>query len=139
MEFVPDKSASLHEWNAFLRCGKGVSTLWKRGQHPVEKGSAPCGNGEKPCGKRVSTLWKGGQHPVETGQSIGFFLFQLLIYPLPTCTILSQAAEKYDSKMFIRSKIMGNREDYEKKPEVITAIGNDRIKTPHHIPVDGKK
>jgi hypothetical protein len=30
---------------------------------------------------------------------------------------------------------MGNQEDYEKKLEVITAIGNDRIKTPHHIPV----
>jgi hypothetical protein len=28
--------------------------------------------------------------------------------------------------MFIRSKIMGNREDYEKKPEVITAIGKKK-------------
>ncbi len=83
------------------------------GKTPVERGSAPCGNG--------SINW--------------VFLFQLLTYPLPTCTILSQAAEKYYSKMFIRSKIMGNREDYEKKPEVITAIGNDPIKTPHHIPV----
>ena len=64
--------------------------MWKGGLHPVEKGSEPCGNG--------SINW--------------FFLFQLLTYPLPTCTILSQAAEKYDSKMFIPSKIMGNREDY---------------------------
>ena len=90
-------------------CGKGVRTLWKEGRYPVERGSAP-------CGKRVGTLWKGGRYPVERGSvpcgngSINwFFLFQPLTYPLPTCTILSQAAEKYDSKMFIRSKIMGNR------------------------------
>ncbi|MCP5108348.1 MAG: hypothetical protein GY950_33485 [bacterium] len=30
---------------------------------------------------------------------------------------------------------MGNREDYEKKLDVLTAIGDDQIKTPHHIPV----
>lgn len=30
---------------------------------------------------------------------------------------------------------MGNRDDYEKKLDVITAIKDDEIKTPHHIPV----
>jgi hypothetical protein len=84
----------------------------KRGQHPVEtgknpveRGSEPCGNRKKPCGKRVSTLWKRGQYPVEKGQSIDFFLFQRLTYPLSTCTILSQASEKYYSKMFIKQII----------------------------------
>ena len=31
---------------------------------------------------------------------------------------------------------MSNRDDYEKKLEVIKGIGNDRLKAPHHIPVD---
>ncbi len=31
---------------------------------------------------------------------------------------------------------MGNQEYYEMKLEIITAIGEDQIKTPHHIPVD---
>lgn len=31
---------------------------------------------------------------------------------------------------------MGNRDDYEKILDVLTAIGDNRIKTPHHIPVD---
>jgi len=30
---------------------------------------------------------------------------------------------------------MGNRDDYEKKLDVLTAIGDGQIKTPHHIPV----
>jgi len=30
---------------------------------------------------------------------------------------------------------MGNRDDYEKKLDILTAIGDDEIKTPHHIPV----
>ena len=30
---------------------------------------------------------------------------------------------------------MGNKEDYEKKLEVIRAIEDDKIKTPHHIPI----
>jgi hypothetical protein len=35
-----------------------------------------------------------------------------------------------------RSLIMGNREDYEKKPEVISSIEDNQINSPHHIPVD---
>ncbi len=31
---------------------------------------------------------------------------------------------------------MGNREDYEKKLEEIKGIDGDRLKAPHHIPVD---
>lgn len=31
---------------------------------------------------------------------------------------------------------MGNREDYEKKPEVISSIEDNQINSPHHIPVD---
>ena len=121
MGFVPDKSAFLHEWkaflrrwNAFLRCGKGVRTLWKEGRYPVERGSAPCGKRVGTLWKREKTLWKEGRYPVEMGSApCGnglincFFLFQPLTDPLPTCTILSQTAEKYDSKMFIRSKING--------------------------------
>jgi hypothetical protein len=49
-------------------CGKRVGTLWKRGQNPVETGSAPCGNGSEPCGNGVSTLWKEGHGPVGVGQ-----------------------------------------------------------------------
>jgi hypothetical protein len=30
---------------------------------------------------------------------------------------------------------MGNREYYEKKPEVISTFDDSRIKKPHHIPV----
>jgi len=81
-----------------------LPTLWKRGQNPVETRKNPVETGEK-CVEK-------GSEPCGNGSINWFFLFQLLSYPLPTCTILSQAAEKYDSKMFIRSKIMGNREDY---------------------------
>ena len=31
---------------------------------------------------------------------------------------------------------MSNRDDYEKKLEVIKGIDNDRLKAPHHIPVE---
>ena len=31
---------------------------------------------------------------------------------------------------------MSNRDDYEKKLETITAIADDRIQTPHHVPMD---
>jgi|GEM_PF-202203 len=82
-----------------------------------------CGNGLKSCGNG-SINWFFSVPTIDLSPS---YLYN---------SLSSQAAEKYDSKVFIRSKIMGNREDYEKKLQVITTIGNDQIKTPHHIPVE---
>ena len=47
--------------NAFVLCGNGLCTLWKRVAHPVEMGRVPCGN--ESC-----TLWKWVVYPVETGR-----------------------------------------------------------------------
>lgn len=64
------------------------------------------------CGNDVGNLWKR--------------IKRLIFYLHPI-----------DGGLYCRyNHLMSNRDDYEKKLETITAIEDDRIKTPHHVPVD---
>jgi len=118
---------SYHRGNVFVPCGNGVRNLWKWGTQPVETGCATCGNYPRDLWKRVRKLWKWGARPVEIGSVTCGKGSSECVFTFPPID---------GSLQCLYNHLMSNRDDYEKKLETLTAIEDDRIKSPHHVPVD---